>query len=274
VLKQRIITALILLSIIVSGILYLPSTPLAVILALFIIAGMVEWLGMPGRTDLPGKLVISAGLVAIMVAFYYFETRQVMLTLLGISLAWWSLIGVSIILGIKGWVISASVKSKTGNILIGFLILVPAWLSAFHLHKDWDIGNSLLLLFFIIVWSADTGAYFTGRQFGAHKLAPAISPGKTWEGVLGGMIAVVVAALAGCYILDISGDKMVIFVIIAIITAIFSIFGDLYISICKRALNLKDTSQMLPGHGGLLDRIDSTLSALPVYTFGLLMVAV
>jgi phosphatidate cytidylyltransferase len=181
---------------------------------------------------------------------------------------------VSITLGTKNWIISASVNSVPGNVLVGLLILVPSWLSAFYLHKNWDIGNGLLLLFFVIVWSADTGAYFTGRLIGTHKLAPAISPGKTWEGVFGGMVTVILAALAGCYALNISGDKMIYFIIIAVITAVYSITGDLFISICKRSLNLKDTGHLLPGHGGLLDRIDSTLSALPVYTFGLLMVTV
>ena len=153
--------------------------------------------------------------------------------------------------------------------ILGYLTL---WISAHALmfvHRHFDQGGWILLYFLTLVWVADIGAYFSGKRFGKHKLAPAISPAKTWEGVLGGIICNLVWMLIVYKLSNGWGLMLWQFILIGLATSMISVVGDLYQSILKREAGVKDSGNLLPGHGGVLDRIDSAIAAAPVYMIGL-----
>ena len=155
---------------------------------------------------------------------------------------------------------------------IGFLALVPGWVALRELKLFTDSSYLICLLFFLI-WGADVGAYFAGRGFGRSKLAPDVSPGKTWEGFFGGLVAVLVIAITMALWFgkpDLTSPDGMILVGLCLLVGMISVLGDLTISMFKRKRDIKDSSNLLPGHGGFLDRIDSLLSAAPVYTLYLL----
>ena len=143
------------------------------------------------------------------------------------------------------------------------MVLVPAWAALDQLYMQMP---NLLLFALLIVWVADIGAYFVGRGFGRVKLAPEVSPGKTWEGVLGGLAAVTVLAALGSRLLDI---EIAVLVPLALAMAMLSIVGDLTVSMFKRAAGVKDSGTLFPGHGGVLDRIDSVTAAAPLFALAL-----
>jgi phosphatidate cytidylyltransferase len=148
----------------------------------------------------------------------------------------------------------------------GLMALLPSWLLLAYLHHLGSTGPMLALSVLCIVWAADVGAFFCGRIFGRAKLAPKVSPGKTWEGVLGGLLgATSVAALVGAGL----GQPVLSWVVTGLATALASIVGDLTVSMCKRQAHMKDSGHLLPGHGGVLDRIDSLTSAVPIFFLSL-----
>jgi phosphatidate cytidylyltransferase len=149
----------------------------------------------------------------------------------------------------------------------GLAALLPPWAALTYLHQAAEAGPALVVTVFVIVWSADSGAFFTGRALGRHKLAPKVSPGKTWEGVGGGVLfAGVVSGIAGFVL----GFPVGALVAIGAVTALVSVLGDLTVSIAKRNIGVKDSGRLLPGHGGMLDRIDSLTAAAPVFVLGLI----
>jgi phosphatidate cytidylyltransferase len=136
------------------------------------------------------------------------------------------------------------------------------------MHQSSAVGPALVMSVLAIVWAADVGAYFTGKQFGRIKLAPMVSPNKTWEGVIGGLVsASLVAAVAGIWL----GFNGIVWSAVGLATAVVSIVGDLTVSMFKRRVGRKDSSHLLPGHGGVLDRIDSLTSAVPVFALCLFL---
>ncbi len=156
----------------------------------------------------------------------------------------------------------------------GFVVLVAAAACLAHIHQA-PYGNGLTITFLLIIWAADVGAYAAGRLFGRHKLAPSISPGKTWEGVIGGQLLVAVACAAllrylPTDMLEELGLAAWLFVLAAV-TAAISVVGDLFISVLKRQRALKDTGRIIPGHGGILDRFDSAFAAAPFFLCGLML---
>jgi phosphatidate cytidylyltransferase len=154
--------------------------------------------------------------------------------------------------------------------IFGYLTLIPAWLALLTI-RQWDYqfdqnnGAWLSLFVFGIVWAADIGAYFAGKKFGSHKLMPRVSPGKTMEGFIGGMIAVAILAIAVMYKQQIDIADWLVLVTGCVVIGVISAFGDLSESMLKRDAGIKDSGNILPGHGGLLDRIDSLTAAMPVF---------
>ncbi len=157
--------------------------------------------------------------------------------------------------------------------LMGLLILAPAWLAAVYL-LSFPRGGTLMVAMALIVAAADIGAYFSGKAFGKHKLAPDVSPAKTWEGFWGGVLACLLLSLAVWYLLPPQKQHigLISVVTVVLITGIASVVGDLTVSMVKRQSGIKDSGNILPGHGGVLDRLDSLCAAAPVFALGLLMV--
>jgi len=167
-------------------------------------------------------------------------------------------------------------RSKMVKTVFGLFTLLPFFwsmvvLRSVNIHHDFYYGGALLMFVFLLVWAADTGAYFCGKRFGKHKLAPNVSPGKTIEGFMGGAVSSMLVAFVGRILFDIPSDKMGLFFAAALITTFVSALGDLSESIFKREANLKDSGNLLPGHGGILDRIDSLTAAVPVFALTYLM---
>ena len=149
--------------------------------------------------------------------------------------------------------------------------LAPTWIALTHIAQTWQRGAQWVLFILVLAFAADTGAFFAGRRFGRHKLAPQVSPGKTWEGVAGGLLLAALAALLGGHWL---GVPLARILPLCLVGAAFSVVGDLTESMFKRASGLKDSGRLFPGHGGVLDRIDSALAATPVMSLGLVLLGV
>jgi len=159
---------------------------------------------------------------------------------------------------LRRWPLGSTVPA----LATGAIVLLPLWLALVQLRQA---GPLAVLAIMAVVWLADIGAYFSGRRFGKHKLAPAISPGKTWEGAIGGSLLVIVCGLLLASRLPpaLAGKQLLLLLVLLLLTAI-SVVGDLFESLLKRQADLKDSSNVLPGHGGVLDRIDSLTSTLPL----------
>jgi phosphatidate cytidylyltransferase len=187
--------------------------------------------------------------------------------LIGLGCLWWAIA----LLWVKSYPASAVIWQSTSmRMLMGFLTLVPAWLALVYLRLH-DDGQALIFMLIALVASADIGAYFTGRAGGKEKVAPAVSPGKSWAGFWGGLTCS--AGLAAVFWLFLSGPQqgLLAAMAIAIVTALASVLGDLLESMVKRQQGVKDSGRILPGHGGMLDRLDSITAAAPVFALGLML---
>lgn len=272
-LKQRIITALILAPIMIGGIFYLPVPEFMVFIGAIVTLGAWEWANLSGVTDKLGRVAYAGLIAGLLVGLHLFDLEQEA-DILYVALAWWVLAFVLVITHPK-------LISIWGNsimrLIMGVVILVPMWIGFVQI-KSYPFSDYLILFVMFMVWGADVGAYFAGRTFGKRKLAPNVSPGKTWEGVYGGMATTLLIAVgAGFYLqnktyLDLSVEQWVtLFAITLIVTAV-SVVGDLVESMVKRHRGIKDSSNLLPGHGGVMDRIDSMTAALPVFALCLSVV--
>ena len=165
-------------------------------------------------------------------------------------------------------------NNKSITISMGVMTILPASQSLNFLHDNFQAGAIILLYVLALVWIADSAAYFSGRALGKKKLAAAISPKKTVEGLAGGMVfSLVYAAICGVFF-HFSLSNWFCFVMISVVAALFSVVGDLFISMLKRCAGVKDSGKLLPGHGGIFDRLDGVCAAIPVFTLGLLMMSI
>ncbi len=263
-LKQRIITAIILGSLIVFAIFKLPNSLIAIIFAAITLIGAWEWSALIGANTLLKKLVY-VGLVGflVLIIWFYAQPRLEKVILLFASL-WWAGIVVLLSQYRSNWLQSIRIQRLLEY--SGFLVLVPAWLALTELH---NISPKMVMFLLALIWVADIAAYFVGKKFGKNKLAPELSPGKSREGVLGAIIASFLVALIGIPILSIDKQVWPYFIGLCVLTALISVVGDLYESLLKRKAGAKDSGTILPGHGGVLDRIDSITAAAPGYVLGL-----
>lgn len=258
-LKARVMTALVLVAAFLAVLFLLPNRLAGIVFALVAALGGWEWAGLmqaPSR----GRILFGTLVLGLCLLFWS-SPEQGFPLLWGLSAAFWLLFAP---LWMK-WRWSAACAT------VGLVVLLPAWAALVYLH---DRSPLLLLAVMALVWVADIAAYFTGRAFGKHKLAPAISPGKTWEGVAGAVIGVLAYGFAVTPFLPIVQhiDRLVLAGFLLLLTAL-SILGDLFESLAKRQVGAKDSSQLLPGHGGILDRIDSQTSTLPLVALCLTWVA-
>ncbi len=272
-LKQRLMTAAILVPLVVWGILSLPTPYLALVLALFIVQGAWEWTGFMQLKVVWQRILYVVVVTLGLISLWFFQqdsfsagTTTDWLALPILSLFWWLLATVWV-LGyprtLQRWSSSAMLS------LIGLLVLLPTWLAVVGLHASGEQGPLLVMYLLSLIWVADSGAYFGGRAWGKRKLAPAVSPGKTWEGVGSGVAISTLYAIAAAQVLGLSGNLWPVFVVLSLVTVIFSVLGDLTESMFKRHAGIKDSGTLLPGHGGVLDRIDSVTAAAPVFVVGL-----
>jgi len=269
-LKQRVITALVLLALLLPALFHERPEALAVLTLVLIAAGAWEW-GRLNQLRFAPSLALAGVCLALCLISWAQGWPWAPLRLLWLSIgAAWVLVGVALLrLGVPGWPRVALPLRLVGG--VGALWMT--WLAVFQAKI---MGINFLLSLLTLVWMADVAAYFAGRALGRHKLAVAISPGKTWEGALGGLLGVLLLAVAwtwadGRYDVDslslyshLNAKGALILVLGAAFLTAMSVVGDLVESLVKRSAGFKDSSQLLPGHGGVLDRVDALLPALPL----------
>lgn len=263
-LKQRVLTASVLAILVVWLVLKLPVAGFALALLAVILPAAWEWARLAGLGETRDRLLYGGAVLASIAALWPLAGNSgfVVGLLVAVVAGWcWSLVWM--------WRYAGRPDRRDRPLTVaaaGLIVLVAPWVALVALRDEYGARYVLFLL--LLVWAADIGAYFAGRRWGRRKLAPAISPGKTWEGALGGGIATLALALAGAAILGV-GDRWLWFSVVCLVTMGFSIVGDLFESMMKRQRGLKDSGSLLPGHGGVLDRVDSLTAAAPVFLLGL-----
>ncbi len=270
VLKQRILTGLVLAPIMIGGIFYLPMMQFMLFIGVITALGAWEWANLSGIQNKLGRVAYTGAISIILYGLWYFDLDQNS-DLLYIAFAWWLSAFVLVRTHPK---FKAIWSGTVPRLLMGLIILLPMWMGFVQIKSYPDSGYLIIFVMFI-VWGADVGAYFAGRTFGKHKLAPNVSPGKTWEGVYGGLATTMLIALvAGLALQDYIHMELtmkqwsLLFLATFVVTAV-SVVGDLVESMMKRHRGIKDSSNLLPGHGGVMDRIDSMTAALPVFALAL-----
>lgn len=268
-LKQRIITGTLLGLATLGAILYLPETWLALVLFAVILVGAWEWSFLSGLRERRWRWMYLGvfALTAALCWYLVFWQHQLWPLLLGVL--WW--VVVLFLLALYSPDIKPGRWVRAIFIAAGFLTLIPAWLALLLIH---DYRPELLLFLILLTASADTAAYFSGKRFGKHRLAPSISPGKTREGLWGALAVMVPVALVGVWLFTIETGFWFYFLALCMITALASVMGDLFESMLKRSARVKDSGRLLPGHGGILDRVDSLTAAAPVFFVGLFWVGI
>lgn len=263
-LKLRILTAAILVSLMIVTLWYLPPLGVAIVLGAFVLAAAWEWGTLSGLKSGAARALY---LVAVAL-FAAYLMRASAVTVAALAFVFWTWVLAELVFykNLRGGVLA----TRGGRLASGVCVLVPAWVAAYHLHAIDPRRPAMLLFLFVLVWVADSAAYFAGKAFGKTKLAPTVSPGKSVEGVLGGVAAVaLLAGIAGVFIWRFEGAMLAAWLAIAVATALYSVLGDLLESKAKRLAGVKDSGRLLPGHGGVLDRIDAFTAAAPVFLFGL-----
>jgi len=259
-LKYRILTALVLIPIILLCLFFLSPPWFCLFVSIVTIAAAWEWTHLMELKKITWRL-FYLGLMATSLMSALFIPFD--LIFIGASI-WWIVAAILIIFYPRTNRLTKPILSRG---VMGFLILVPCW-TAINFIRNSNNGQGVyaLLFLFALIWGADSAAYFVGKKWGKHKLAPLVSPGKSWEGFAGAMLSTVIIALIVLWLCDIPFSIWPYAVVLSLITVLFSIVGDLFESMIKREANLKDSGNLLPGHGGLLDRIDSLTAAAPVFT--------
>jgi phosphatidate cytidylyltransferase len=268
-LKQRLITALLLLPLVLGAALYLSSIWLGAVLGVVVLLAAGEWARLAEWNKPYQQWLYVCGLALLSVLGLWALSRfaSTPIVLGALALLWWIYAFLDLL--VHGVSASGLYRWRAGRLVIGVFVLVPAWLATVYLHESDPLHPAVLLFVFALVWLADSAAYFVGRAWGRTLLAPAISPGKTVEGLLAGLAAVVVLAyFCGTMIWQFSGRALILWVAWAGVTMLFSVVGDLVESKTKRLVGTKDSGSLLPGHGGFLDRIDSLTAAIPTFTCG------
>lgn len=277
-LKQRILTSLVLAPLALLLVFYTPLTLFSYIAGAIVLLSAWEWSAFMGLCDKLKRFsfVVFIALLLVLLNWHWpIESLWFDGQLVGdanyiftLSFSWW------IVATYLVWRYPAMAKAWNEGIVMraiaGILTLVPLWLALNTLRsanyvESTHFGSMLILVVLGIVWSADIGAYFTGKNFGKHKLMPKVSPNKTIEGLAGGVVAAVIFVLAFCHFTNVDMSVWPIYAVMTVFIALFSAIGDLLESMFKREAGLKDSGSCLPGHGGILDRLDSLTAAAPIF---------
>lgn len=270
-LKTRAITYVVLVTLVVSGILYLPSFLFTLISGLIFLVAVWEWTRLAGFQSVRGRVgcfILIPFIALLILALLLWIGKGILFEVVPfIVVAFWVFALIVIYRYPKD---SAFLSSQTVGVIAGCLTLAPPWVALnalHHVHPYW------VLYVMILVWVADTAAYFAGRSFGKHKLALAVSPGKTWEGAMGALVMTLLISIGAYRLFELTYISLWEWMLLNAVTVGFSIVGDLFESLFKRLRNLKDSGVILPGHGGILDRIDSLTAALPIFTLGFVLLS-
>jgi len=259
VIRQRVISAVVIAMLLIAAVMWLPRWWSAGALSLVLALAAWEWSGFLGAGQAARRaffLVVTV--LAAVLWWRVSSSAQGLRITLWLALLFWT--------AMLLWVFWWPQASRAGVFIVGVLALSLAWCALVRMQVDWNPGGHAVMYALLIVWVADSGAYFSGRAWGERKLAPSVSPGKTWAGMWGGLaacalLALLVALLAGLPVLP--------FVAVTVGVGVYSVVGDLVESLCKRFAGLKDSGTLIPGHGGVLDRFDSLLAAAPCLMLGI-----
>lgn len=244
---------------------FLPHALFSACVGLVILLGAREWARLCGLTR-PVQSRGYVALVAILCASAWAWLATLAVPIAALGCAFW-LLACALVAGAQRGRFDLG-RGRGLRLLGGLVILVPAWSSMAYLQTG-QAGSFQVLFLMALVWSADITAFFFGRAFGRTKLCPAVSPGKSVEGAVAGVTAALLLGIAVAISQNLPASSMVRFTLLVVVTATISIVGDLFESMLKRSANVKDSGTLLPGHGGVLDRIDSLTAAAPVYLLGL-----
>jgi len=262
-LYQRILTA-IPLAAFVFWIIFFQSNAVFFYFLLFVVfVSGYEWARLSGVNNNPLRILFAFVITAVTWAIPQYLADYIV-WLIYISVLWWFSISYYLKLAKPK---AANSKLKPDKLFIAFVVLPAAALAMQKIHAI-NQGADWLFYALALVWVADTGAYFAGKKFGKNKLAPNISPGKTKEGLVGAVLATSLYTLVASYYFELDTERSALLVLLSVILTFISASGDLYFSFLKREAGLKDSGNILPGHGGILDRIDSVLAAMPVFAVG------
>lgn len=266
-LLQRVLTALLLAPLAIIAILLPPTPWFAAICAAVFVGALGEWTRLSGMQAAGARLAVLALGAALFALLWFAPASRLTPVLLVVGVAWWLLA----LVWLRHFAFAAAPtrENRLLKLAAGVLVTFPAWIALVALHGREPHGHLWTLLALLIVWAADIGAYFAGRTFGKRKLAPQISPGKTRAGAYGALVAGTAICLAGGWWLGVRGTQLIGLGMLALATVAASIEGDLLESLMKRHAGVKDSGHIFPGHGGLLDRLDSVFAALPVFALGL-----
>lgn len=266
-LKLRLLTAAVLIPAVIVSVICLDTDLLALLIGTIVCLAAWEWSALIGNTRPVKRLMYMIIIIFGMFGAYVYRTDPGAAILIISSALWWLCVLAMVVISQKSD--RRLLDSHLFKAVIGFIVLVPAWLSIVLLHSRGQASGYILLFLLVLIWTADTSAYFAGKRWGKTKLAHKVSPGKTWEGVYGALAATSLIVLIYAVTLGMQAIEISIFLLICLVTVLASILGDLLESMMKRSVNIKDSSGLLPGHGGVLDRIDSLTAAAPVFFTGI-----
>jgi len=273
-LRQRVLTALVLVAVAGGALFALSPAGFGAFVAIPLLLAMWEWSALAGLRNLPLRFVyvlagaVLLGAVALFSGLGFGAPRDLPVRdVLGAGCLWWSLA----LLWVMSYPASAPLwRPRLLRALIGWLVLIPAWAALVYLRAQ-PSGIAWVLVVLGLVAAADIGAYFSGRAIGGAKLAPAVSPGKTWSGFWGGVVSVQVFLALVWFAGALPNIGLLPLLAAGAVTALASVLGDLLESMVKRERGVKDSGRMLPGHGGMLDRFDSICAAAPVLALAVLL---
>ena len=270
--KTRVIAALVLTPLAIAAMLLLPTPWLMALAAVIFLAGLWEWLRLTDIDDTLARSVLLVVNLALMVAIVWASRTEqgfsyvLLQIMVVIGVVWWLLAG----LWLKHFEFASDhdTHARVFKLAAGTLAIIPAWCAMGVIHGSQPYGHRWLFVAVAIVWAADTGAYFAGRHYGRRKLSPRISPNKTVEGLVGGLVCGLAVALALAPLAGATLAQLPAVALVALLAVAFSVVGDLFESLLKRHVGAKDSGDLIPGHGGILDRIDGVIAALPVFALG------
>lgn len=273
-LKQRILTALVLAPLIIWALFGLSDKLLLFLFSVILLGGAWEWSNLAELPNIFFKflfLLVQSALMLLCVWMLDVNPDAVYIILVSIVLAWFLILF---------WLVMYE-RGKFGihlsqivRILLGLILLSVCFLSIATIIVTFKYDRESILLLLLLIWGADVAAYFTGKAFGKNKLAPRISPGKSWQGVAGALVMTLIIANVAWLIMNYPVNLLPKLIIFSLLVVILSVVGDLFESLLKRQVGIKDSGKLLPGHGGVLDRIDSMIAAGPVFALGMILLGV